>query len=517
MTSGVLLLLVLSVSSPFTPSEADRWFRQAHQHFDKQEWEQARSAALKSLQLDPRFGDAEVLLGLIASLQARPQEAEQHLRRAIELQPSNYQAHAYLAAVQLQQKRLTEAEAGYQRVLTLKPGNAAALYNLGLIALLREQPERALPNFEKVHRSNPADVPALLSLLETQLLLKRHAEARQSAKKLETLLNPTDPRLLQAATVLAAHREYLSAIPILARVKDSPSAPFEAHYNLALAYFHTSQYDEAARVLQSLGGAVQRAEALNLMGQIEEKRQQPQAALQAFKKAATLEPMNEQFRFDHANQLLQQGSNENSLEAFRQGSRDFTRSWKMRVGLGACLYLSGQYENAAKSLLEAVDIAPDSQVAFFLLGKIYEQAPSSQKGIHEAFRHYLDKPRSDAWAYFHFGTILFLDAQSKPQPDFEPAIRHLRRAQELSAGFPEASLQLGIIFQTQGKMAESIRLFEEVVAMAPDLASAHYRLALAYQREGLKERAQAEFGVYERLRSQSQSQEIRSALQSLGR
>ena len=53
--------------------------------------------------------------------------------------------------------------------------------------------------------------------------------------------------------------------------------------------------------------------------------------------------------------------------------------------------------------------------------------------------------------------------------------------------------------------------------MAPDLASAHYRLALAYQREGLKERAQAEFGVYERLRLQSQSQEIRSALQSLRR
>jgi tetratricopeptide (TPR) repeat protein len=517
MRSGVLLLLALSVSSPFTRSEADRWFRQAYQHFDKQEWEQARSAALKSLQLDPRFGDAEVLLGLIASLQARPQEAEQHLRRAIELQPSNYQAHAYLAAVHLQQKRLAAAEAGYQRVLTLKPGNAAALYNLGLIALLREQPERALPNFERVLRSNPADVPALLSLLETQLLLKRHADARHSAKKLETLLSPTDPRLFQVATVLAAHHEYLSAIPVLARIKNSPSAPFEAHYNLALAYFHTSQYDEAARVLQSLDGAAQRAEALNLTGQIEEKRQQPRAALQAFEKAARLEPMNEQFRFDHANQLLQQGSNVDALKAFREGSRDFTRSWKIRVGLGACLYLSGQYENAAKSLLEAVEIAPDSQIAFFLLGKAYEQAPASQKAIHEAFRHYLDKPRSDAWAHFHFGTILFLDAQSQPQPDFEPAIRYLRRAQELSAAFPEASLQLGIIFQAQGKVAESIRLFEEVVAMAPDLASAHYRLALAYQQQGLKEKAQAEFAAHEKLRLESQSQKIRSALQSVGR
>jgi tetratricopeptide (TPR) repeat protein len=286
MKSGVFLLMALSVSYPLARSEADRWFRQAHQHFDKQEWEQARSAALKSLQLDPRFGDAEVLLGLIASLQARPQEAEQHLRRAIELQPSNYQAYAYLASVHLQQKRFSEAEAGYHQVLKLNAGNAAALYNLGLIALLRGQPERALPNFEKVHRSNPADAPTLLSLLETQLLLKRDAEARQSAKKLETLLDPADPRLLQAATLLASHHDYLSAIPILARVTNSPSAPFEAHYNLALAYFQTGQYDQAARALQAFDAAARRAEALNLLGQIQEKRQHPQAAPSGFRESS---------------------------------------------------------------------------------------------------------------------------------------------------------------------------------------------------------------------------------------
>jgi Tfp pilus assembly protein PilF len=87
----------------------------------------------------------------------------------------------------------------------------------------------------------------------------------------------------------------------------------------------------------------------------------------------------------------------------------------------------------------------------------------------------------------------------------------------LSPVFPEANLQLGIILQAQGKQAESIHLFEEVVAMAPDLASAHYRLALAYQQQGLKEKAQAEFAAYEKLRLQPQSQKVRSLLQSLGR
>ncbi len=80
------------------------------------------------------------------------------------------------------------------------------------------------------------------------------------------------------------------------------------------------------------------------------------------------------------------------------------------------------------------------------------------KGIYDA----------NIWAYFNFGSILFLRAQAQTRPDFEPAIRHLRRALELSPQFPGASLQLGMVLQSQGKMDESIRILEQVVATAPE-------------------------------------------------
>jgi len=521
MTPSILLSLVLVVFPVLQKadhSEAGRWFEQARRHFEKQQWDQSRSAALKALQADPQFADAEILVGMIARAQTQLPEAEQHLKRAIALEPSNPQAHSYLAGVYLQQKRLTEAERGYRQVLKLSPDNPVALYNLGLIALLRDRPALALENFESVRRNNPNDIPSLMGILETQLLLKRNIEAGRSAARLEAILDPSDPRLFQMATLLAVHAEYSSAIQILERLSKQVPASFEVLYNLALAYVQTGQNDKAARALRSLPALDQKAEGLNLLGQVEQKRNQPEEALEAFSRAAALQPQNEQFRFDHANQLLQAGRGEKAAEAFRQGCLEFPQSWKMRTGLGACQYLSGQYQGAAQSLLEAVRIEPDSSITFFLLGRLYPLVVDLQERIREAFSRYLDRPRTDAWAYFNFGSILFLHAQSQTQSDFEPAVRHLHRALELSPRFPEASLQLAMVFQTQGKLDESVRILEQVVTSAPELASARYRLAQTYQRLGAKEKAEVQFGAYEKLKAQSKpEEEIHSLLQTVGR
>src|SRR5262245_58247293 len=520
MNLSVLLSLMLALLTTFERvdrAEAARWLGQARHHFEKRQWEQSRAAAQKALESDPQFADAEILLGLIAKFQAETQESERHFKRAMDLEPSNYQAYAYLAGLYLEQKRLGEAESGYEQVLRLKPGNSAALYNLGLIALLRNQPERALQDFAKVYKNNPRDASALLGLLETQLLLKRNAEARQSAHRIDELLTPDDPRLFQTATLLAMHQEYPTSIAMHERLRKKAPGSSEVHFNLALGYFRIGKNSQASQVLRSLPSLGEQAEGLNLLGQVEEK-DRPQAALEAYGKAASLEPQNEQFRFDYANQLLQQSQTEKAAEVFRQGYSDFARSWKMRVGLGAVQYLSGKYAESVQLLLEAVQIAPDAPTTYFLLGKVYPLAASSQEAIRKAVDRYLEQDREDAWAYFQSANILLLDAQSQPQPDLTSVARRLQRALEVNPRFPEASLLLGTVFQAQRKLDESVHVFEQVIAMSPEMPSAHYRLAQVYHRLGAKEKAQAEFAAYKRLRARAKSEdEVRSILQTIGR
>jgi tetratricopeptide (TPR) repeat protein len=512
-----LLLLVSSFSqSVGTESgNARNWLVQAQQHLQRQEWDESRQAALKALEIDPRLGDAEVLLGLVATAQSKFQEAQKHFLKAISLQPRNPRAHAYLGSTYLQQKRFSEAAVSFRKVLELNPGNPTASYNLGLIALLQEKPAEALPYFERVHQAHSSDVPPLIGVLESQLLLKRKPEAARSAQKLQALLEPRDPRLFQVATMLAVHGDYASAIPIMERVQQAFPQSYDVNYNLALAYFRSRQYDTAAQSLQPLLNQPRRAEAYNLLGSVEEERNRPAEAVRAFQKAAELEPGQEDFRFDYANALLQIENVRVAADAFTAGARDFPKSWRMLLGLGATNYILAEHDEAAAKLLEAIKIDPGVQLTYYLLGHTYDPVPAMQPMIADVFSRYVQQEPNDPWAYCHYGTILFRRAQAEGQQTFEEAKSHLRKALDLKPSFPEAHLQLGIIAQSERRFEEAVESLQRAIELNPSLAAAHYRLGLAYQRLGEKEKARAELDLFQKLKSENEAAQRNTVIESL--
>lgn len=490
------------------------WLKQAEASFQQQKWDEARQSAERALEIDPRLGDAEVLLGLVATVQARFDEAERRFQAAVKLQPDNPRAQAYLGSTLLQLKRFDDAARVFEETLRLDAANLTARYNLGLIALAQGKPDAALPHFEQAHNAAPQDVPALIGMLESQLLLKRSADAAVSAGALESLLAPADPRLSQAATMLALHGEYATAIPLLERVHKAAPADRTAAYNLALAWFRSSRHDKAVEALQPLLGAAGAAEAYNLLGSIEEARERPVEAVQAYQKAAELEPYNEDFRFDLAAAALQHLGTEAGLRAFVAAERVFSKSWRMQLGLGSAFYLAGKYEEATRELLEAVRLQPDAKPAYYLLGHAYESAQSLQPEIAGAFEKYLQGEPADPWAYYHYGTILFLRSQAAGQTTYAEARKHFLKAVELDPDLAEAYVQLGTIAETD---QEAVGALERAVKLRPDLASAHFRLARAYQRSNEPEKAKAELDLFQKLRADSDAAERQRILESLSR
>jgi tetratricopeptide (TPR) repeat protein len=510
LQATALALALLQASTP--TRDALAWLAEARQHFERQDWAHAGQAARNALELDPRLGDAEALLGLVSTAQASPLEAEKHFLNAVALQPRNPRVHAYLGSTYLQLKRLPEARRAFDAVLRLDPGNLSARYNLGLLALLDNKPAEALPQFERVHAANPKDVPALIGVLESQLLLKKKEQTAVSAKKLEALLDASDPRLFQAATLLAAHGEHAAAIPIFERVRQASPGSREAGYNLALAYLKNSQLDQAASALQPLLDGPAAAEAFNLLGEVEAKRGRGPEAAGAFRRAAELEPANEDYRFDVATALLQVYGGETALPAFEACVRDFPNSWRMRLGLASSLYLAGKHEPSALALLEAIRLEPAAKEAYYLLGHAYEAAASLQPEIARAFQAYVGRRPDDPWAYYHYGTILYLRAQSEGEPTGAEARANLTKALELKPDFAEAYVQLGMIAETD---EEAVKALGRAVRLNPQLASAHYRLGLAYQRLGEAEKAKAEMDWFRKLRAESDAAEKERLIRSL--
>ena len=189
----------------------------------------------------------------------------------------------------------------------------------------------------------------------------------------------------------------------------------------------------------------------------------------------------------------------------------------MRLGLGAAYYLVGNYEDAARVLLEAANIEPNSGVIYFLLGKAYEAAASYQPKIAEGFKDYLAHHANDAWACLHYGTILYLRATAERQAGLEPAKQYLNKALALDPGLAEAYVQLGIIAQAEGKQQQSVDYLAQAIRLNPQLASAHYRLGLAYQKLGEGEKARAELDLFRRLKSGDADRERRTIIEPLKR
>jgi tetratricopeptide (TPR) repeat protein len=375
-----------------------------------------------------------------------------------------------------------------------------ANYNLGLIALQQNATTEALRRFETVLRVSRSDVPALTGVLTCQLILRRTADARRTAQQLQGSLQDRDPRLLQVAALLAEHGDSAAAIPIMERVHEAFPQSWEVNYNLAAACFQTAQYDRAAEIVRPFAGPQGKADASDLLGAIEEKRGRAADAERAFQEAAAREPSNEDYCFDYGNSFVQHGKVTSAIAVFRTAVADLPRSWKLRVGLGSAYYFAADYESAAGALLEAVRLKPDSTAAWFLLGETYESAVSVQPAIETAFGSYLKSAPRDAWAYYHYGAILYQRAQASGRGGYQQAMLNLNQALRLNPKFAQAYFELGLIAMAEGKTEQSMAALQKAVSLEPGFAAAHYRLGLAYKRVGNETRAQQEVSRFRALK-----------------
>jgi tetratricopeptide (TPR) repeat protein len=78
----------------------------------------------------------------------------------------------------------------------------------------------------------------------------------------------------------------------------------------------------------------------------------------------------------------------------------------------------------------------------------------------------------------------------------------LKKAIALDPRLSDAHFQLGNLFSDQSHYSEGIPEYLKALENNSDIPDAHYRLAQAYVHTGQKEKAQAEFAIYQKQRAQ---------------
>ena len=211
---------------------------------------------------------------------------------------------------------------------------------------------------------------------------------------------------------------------------------------------------------------------------------------------------------DHLNHwgnfLLGQRRYLQAVNVFDEAAKRYPRSPTLRVGLGIALSSAGKYKEAVKELAAATDLDPSDTEPYLFLGQatILERAPDPEAS--KRLKHFADIDPENAQALYYYAMSLWAEEPaSTGRASLNPIETLLKKSAALDPALGQARLELGILYEQEGRDDEALQEYQAAERAAPGMAAVHYRLSQAYQRSGDKTAAQKEVELYQKAQAPS--------------
>ena len=367
-----------------------------------------------------------VRLGVIYIAQGVYDRAEDFLKQALAIRPGDAAAHYNLGIAYLRQNKneealqeLTQAEAAggtdtamlerlgdayfsinnfdrslgvYQRILALSERNVRILSRIGEIYYKMGDLERAYDAYSKITRMEPATENARAAYLNMGNILddeKRYSEAVEAYQK-ALAISPKDDSAYFNLGVAYKHsgkaEEAVKSWRKAASLNPNNSSPFLA---IADMYYESGIYDQAELAYSDvIARWPNLAEPHFKMGSIYNKRNQPEYALNAFKRVVQLDGKSDLARRAYINI---------ALISTRTKHDEDTLEWAQN--------------NVQKALL----IAPGDAQGLLALGTIYARRDMHDKAIDTFYQAIkgTDDPKVIAESYNSIGKSYYSKKEYK--------------------------------------------------------------------------------------------------------
>ena len=398
--------------------------------------------------------------------------------------------------------RFAEAATQLEKLLREVPESFDAHELLGMVYSAESLDAKASDHLEKAVRLKPDSTAARTNLATSYARLGKLDQAEkefQKAAELEPRNFDTNHNL---GELYVRSNRIAQAIPLLERAQQIDPASYDNGYDLSLAYLMTGRLSEARRQVKDLLGRKNTAELHNLLGEIEEKDGQFVAAANEFESAAHEDP-SESNLFDWGSELLLHRTLDPAVEVFEKASQRYPKSPRLVIGLGMALYSRGNYDDAVRALVKGADLDPSDARCYFFLARAYDSSPGQAEDVIQRFRRFTELQPNHGRAYYYYAMSLWKGRRTQdPGLDLHQIEGLLKKSIALDPQLAEAHLQLGNLYSDQSRYAEAIPEYVRARELNADLADVFYRLGQAYVRTGQKDKAQEQFEVYQRLRTQ---------------
>jgi tetratricopeptide (TPR) repeat protein len=256
------------------------------------------------------------------------------------------------------------------------------------------------------------------------------------------------------------------------------------------------------RKLQKLLAKQNSANIHNRLGDIEEQLGDPLQAVRQYEIAVQLDPSESNY-FDWGTELLLHRAVKPAVDVLTKGASKFPSSERMLAGLGAALYASGAYNDAAERVCAASDLKPEDPGPYLFLGQMDKAAPEPLPCVEPELARFAAVQPKNALVNYYYALSLWKRNRRLDDARVSRRVEELlEKSAALDPKFGEAYLQLGILYSAQNNYELAIAAYTKAIEAQAQLAEAHYRLAQAYKRSGEPAKAEQEFQIYHRIEKQ---------------
>jgi tetratricopeptide (TPR) repeat protein len=461
--------------------------------------------------------------------QGKLDDAGTQLQAMLQKQPSNARALTLLGSLRRQQGNWPEAEALYRRAVVASPASLDACQELA--ALLREEarwPE-AVKQYESCHKLAPANLKVAADLARVYEKNGDYTKSLAVTAAIPIASRPTKLLPVIASDYVATHNSQKTVealADVLRHAADDPAIVpalantlldhgmvgdaaellrvAQSHQKVTSAFLATQAKVQAATgETQQAGKTVDQAVGLDPKSQevlaagavLAIRWEQWDKALEFLDAALAAGPP----RSDLLQSLVFAELRKNNLQA----AHDVAQRWyELRPDetAGALAFavvlVEGNHWGEARPLLEKVLAkAPNDKGAQLAMGVVQYNAgdPATAKKYLTAA---LGGGPDDANAHYFLGLI------AKQEGDFPGAVSQMEQSVAIRSNNPKAYGQLGQLYLQQDDLSEARAALEKATQQAPDEPQNHYELARVYNKLGLKDLADEQLKLYQKLRPQ---------------
>lgn len=410
----------------------------------------ARQSFAQALKLDPKFFPAAANLAQLDLQDKKPDAARQRFEAVLKTDPKNQDAMLALADLALRARDeaafvgwLEKAAAAHPQ--SIRPRVTLARYQLG-----RGERTKALATAREAVNAEPTSAIALDVLGAVQVALGDTANALATYRKVAELSNNAPAALTKLAAVQTSSQQFADARKSLESALRTQPDLLDAQLLLARLDLQAGRPDDALKIARQIQQQKpQSAAGATLEGDILVARKQYGAALAAFERAQTLEPLGTLLIRQH-DALAALGRPEEGEKRLAGWLAKHPQDASVRMALAERLLKRGQFKAAADHYLNLNKSTPNNLVVLNNL----------------------------AWSLHEAGD--------------KRALHYAEQALKLQPDNPAVMDTTGWIMVQQGQAERGLRLLQQALSKAPDSGEIHYHLAAAYAKTGDAARARSE-------------------------